>query len=369
MNAADKLIKARTGLVLDMPFFGALALRLSLHRNDGQPTMRTDGSIVQYNEKFVDDLSLGDVKGVLCHEVLHCASGHHLRMGSRNAKKWNRACDYVVNGILDAAKIQLPKSGLLDHKYDGLSADAVYAQLPDESGDGNADGEGAGMGDVVTPKNGDQPLNEAEVEQQLADWKVAVAQAAQQARNMGQLPAALDRFADEVVAARVDWRETLRRFIQQNARNDYRWTPPNRRHVHAGLYLPSLRGEELPPIAGGFDTSGSTQGYYEQFAGEMTSILEEYDTEFHAAYCDAKVQNVEVFTREDLPLQLHPRGGGGTDFRPVFDWIAEQDWQPCCLVYLTDMHGIFPDKAPDYPVLWVSTSAVDTAPFGEVVKI
>ena len=51
-----------------------------------------------------------------------------------------------------------------------------------------------------------------------------------------------------------------------------------------------------------------------------------------------------------------PLGGGGTRFEPVFDHIAadtEHD-TPECLIYLTDGLGSFPDREPDYPVLWAS---------------
>ena len=61
-----------------------------------------------------------------------------------------------------------------------------------------------------------------------------------------------------------------------------------------------------------------------------------------------------------------PHGGGGTAFRPVFNWIVGSDIQPICAVYLTDLYGSDFGPVLEYPVLWVSTGA-DTAPFGEVI--
>ena len=68
---------------------------------------------------------------------------------------------------------------------------------------------------------------------------------------------------------------------------------------------------------------------------------------------------------------MNPVGGGGTDFRPVFEWVERQGVAPCCLVYLTDLLcNRFPDQTPDYPVLWVQTADYNvTAPFGEIVKM
>ena len=77
-----------------------------------------------------------------------------------------------------------------------------------------------------------------------------------------------------------------------------------------------------------------------------------------------------IWRRGDLPLKLNPIGGGGTDFRPVFDWVASEP-DPCCLIYFTDLEcDRFPSDAPDYPVLWVQTG--DTGglvPFGEIIEI
>ena len=53
---------------------------------------------------------------------------------------------------------------------------------------------------------------------------------------------------------------------------------------------------------------------------------------------------------------LTAAGGGGTDFRPVFDWVAERcrrgEARPDALIYCTDGWGTFPPRAPDYPLVW-----------------
>lgn len=38
-----------------------------------------------------------------------------------------------------------------------------------------------------------------------------------------------------------------------------------------------------------------------------------------------------------LPIHLEPRGGGGTDFCPVFEWVEENQIDAVCLIYLTDL--------------------------------
>jgi predicted metal-dependent peptidase len=82
-------------------------------------------------------------------------------------------------------------------------------------------------------------------------------------------------------------------------------------------------------------------------------------------------------------VTIDAKGGGGTDFRPVFDIIEdprkakehemeEFDEPPVCVVYLTDLDGSFPAEEPEYPVLWCVPPGVNASrkvPFGEIVAV
>ncbi len=242
-------------------------------------------------------------------------------------------------------------------------------QQPDDP-EGNLDSSGMGeVRDAVdeADSGGSEGGDEADI-----DWQVALAQAVNQARDCGDLPGGLLRLVNELLYPRLDWRELLERFISLRARNDYSWTPPSRRHLHLGVYLPSLSTELLPEVVLAVDTSGSISvAELNQFSTELSSILESYDTTVRVLWCDLEVSSEQVFRREDLPLELAPEGGGGTDFRPAFDWVEEQDISPACLVYLTDMEcNKFPKDEPHYPVLWarIGSSGYEP-PFGELVDV
>jgi predicted metal-dependent peptidase len=62
-------------------------------------------------------------------------------------------------------------------------------------------------------------------------------------------------------------------------------------------------------------------------------------------------------------------GGGGTDFRPVFDRVNKDGLDPECVVYLTDGMGSFPAVAPPYPVIWGNIYKGSKYPWGDVVDI
>jgi len=151
--------------------------------------------------------------------------------------------------------------------------------------------------------------------------------------------------------------------------SDYRWTPPNRRYIASGLYLPSVERQGVGEIVIAVDTSGSIgKRELEQFAGEISAISEEAQPEaIHVVYCDAAVQSAQEF-RPSEPVQLEPKGGGGTDFCPAFNWVAENNIAPVCFIYLTDLCCHSYPEAPEYPVLWVTESR-RKAPFGETVRI
>jgi len=373
-KASDKMSKARAGLILDQPFFGSLALRLTLVEDATKnPTACTDGKRIRYNPEFIEGLSLDETKGLICHEVMHCSNQHHTRRDSREMRKWNEACDYAINELIVGCGLALPRGGLIDTvQYHDMSAEQVYSRLPDsDQGDGKGDDPG-GCGGVedATADDGSSP-SESDVSQSAQDWKIAVAQAAQQAKAMGSLPASLDRLVKDLLEPVLNWKELLRRFVDSNASNDYAWFPPNRRYLHMGVILPSLRSQELKNVTLVMDTSGSiTPDDLKAFGAEVRALVEDYGASSTVIYCDDHVNNVERFEAGDA-VELNPSGGGGTDFRPPFEHVDQSGESPACLIYQTDGEcNRFP-PAPAFPVLWVLTrkNVNFVPPFGETIML
>lgn len=416
-----KLTRARTQLLLNQPFFGTLCLRLKLIAGT-VPTMATDGRRIVYDPVFVNSLKPEELEAVLAHEVLHCALGHHCRRGERDPRLWNEAADLAINPILVSNGFTLPDGALIDPAFDNLSAEEIYARLIQRSRDESSaapeqtpqqTGTDAGAGteqgtqgqqardsgsnarnpsDSTQDAFGNQTGNEstrpgefgevwdatgeqgglasqAENSRQQYEWNIAADQAMRSAKSCGREPANLDRPLNESQQSKQDWRTILRDFVAATTPSDYRWTPPNRRYVASGLYLPSVERAGLGTVVIGVDTSGSIgEEELEQFAGEISAIADEAKPEaIHVVYCDAAVQASQQFGPSE-PIHLEPKGGGGTDFRPVFDWVEANQIAPVCLIYLTDLCCHSYPSIPEYPVLWVTDSR-RTAPFGETVRI
>jgi predicted metal-dependent peptidase len=243
----------------------------------------------------------------------------------------------------------------------GGSLPGTIAPLPARPG---------GIGEVIdaTAEDG-TAASQAEVSRQMHEWSIASAQAMCSAKACGRLPGGVERPLQDAKQSILDWRAILRSFIAATTSEDYRWTPPNRRFVASGIYLPSVERSGVGELVIAVDTSGSIGAEeLEQFAGEITAISDDVQPELiHVVYCDAAVQGVEEFGPSE-PIKLSPKGGGGTDFKPPFRWVEEQGLQPKCLIYLTDLCcRSFPDP-PEYPVLWVTDSG-KTAPFGDTLRV
>jgi predicted metal-dependent peptidase len=403
-EALKALVQARCQLILGKDarsaFFATLALRLVPEVDWSAQTMSTDGRKLFLNPGFVQGLSAQELLGVVAHEVLHNALNHHARRGHRDQRRWNIACDLAVNPLLLQAAFTLPASRLLpgEGKYQGLpsgaSAEEYYELLPhsDAGKQGNdpggnnpqqeedqdsqdeqddqrqqPDNDPGRCGGVRDPGDG----SPASVRESEAEWEVAVAQAHQMAKQRGEMPGGLSRLVEEVLQPRVDWRDVLRHFLSQHARNDFSWSHPNRRFLHQGLYLPGLRSEELGEVVLAVDTSGSIgQGELSRFAAEAQAILESFEVSLTILYHDAVVLKEQHWRSGDGPLALEPVGGGGTSHTCVFEHIESLDEQPVCVICLTDLYTDFPLNPPPVPTLWAVTGGNQSQPpFGLRVEI
>lgn len=383
MNAEKKLKKAKLQIALSSPFFSSLIFRRPIEFADCK-TARTDGSKIEVSREFIDGLNLQEVIFLLLHETCHIAYMHHLRRNNRDAETWNEAADYIINGILIKEGYQMPKGGLHDAKFSGQNTEMVYSSIwqdkqqqkqeqqqsqcegnEKQDGKGNNSGEwqGGQMGDVEDGK-GDAAKQEAELKQELA-------QAAQLAKLQGKLPAHIARMVEDELYNVQNWKEILAAFINEQAKNDYSFKRPNTRYSDTGMMLPTLHSQEIGSIALIVDTSGSIdRELLNQFAGEIKDIAGELQSNINVLYVDTKLRGVQEFEPDDNMI-LKPQGGGGTNFKPGFDYIEKEDMQPSCIIYFTDGYcSDFPKVAPSSPTLWATYNNKNfTPPFGETIYI
>jgi predicted metal-dependent peptidase len=415
-----KLAAARTRLILDKPFLGALVLRLPMQeaRPDWCPTTATDARAFFYNPEYIASLSIEQTQFMLAHEALHCALSHFARRQHRVQHRWDLACDYAVNPLLIDDGLKPPPNALTMPLYKGMTAEEIYPLLDDNDqsetldkhaydsqgeGKDQAQGRDKGMreGDVqragdASPDSGDgaqeqtggaegprprqeadgngaagepQPLSPDERETLGVQWQQRMAGAAQQAMQAGKLGGELRRMIDHLLQPQLPWRMLLARYMSALARDDYSYSRPSRRE--GDFIMPSLRSQQLDLVVA-VDTSGSIKdGEMEEFIDEIDALKGQVRARVTLLPCDAQLCEGAPWIFEPWEQFHRPdgiRGGGGTSFGPVFDWVERAGRPPDLLVYFTDADGAFPKSEPPYPVIWL-VKGKSKVPWGQRIQL
>jgi predicted metal-dependent peptidase len=420
--ALARIVNAKSRLLIRHPFYGVLASYMTPVECDASitETMAVDGKHLFFNPPFVDSLSDPELDFVTAHEASHLAYKHHVRMGQRDARQWNEAADFRINGDLVAQRVgTAPKGALIDPQFDGMGAEEIYAaraaqarkKAKEEQGQqsspasGNASGGAAkpgndasgkpstagapaqgkdgkpvpgqgqagagvphGMGGIIAPATA------KEAEESALDWDIRVTRAASVAasRNAGTMPGDAARMVKEAREPVVDYRQVLADLINSRVASDYSFTRPNRRLISQGYYLPGLVVDGLEHLIFAVDTSGSMDAtMLANSAAEVIGAMEGGKVQrLTVLFCDAAIRGVQEFEKGE-DIKLAPRGGGGTRFSPVMRWIEENAPDATALVYLTDMECSDFGREPNMPVYWAihgDSRAFDRlasrAPFG-----
>lgn len=396
-----KLSAARTRLILDKPFLGALVLRLPMVAADPKwcKTTATDARSFYYNPAYIEGLTLDQAQFMLAHEALHCALSHFARREHRTKHRWDLACDLAINPLLIKDGLKPPPGALYLDQFDGLTAEEVYPSIADmddntetldqhlydnEDSDGGRNsgqngssreqnGEGNSPEAELDPNRGGapqpKPLSESEREQLSVQWQQRLAGAAQQALRAGKLGGGLARLVDHLLQPQLPWRMLLAKYMTAISRDDYNYSRPSRREGSA--ILPSLRSTQVDVVVV-LDTSGSIgQDEVREFMSEVDAIKGQVRARITLHACDAELAKDGPWDYEPWEEFKLPRdftGGGGTRFTPVFDWVRARDRQPDLLVYFTDAEGEFPKQEPFYPVLWL-VKGKSKVPWGQRVQL
>ena len=364
-----KVSKAKSLLILDHPFFGCSVSRRPIIFTDTVPTAAMSGTGQMYiNPEFAEPLTVRQLMFLLAHEGMHYMLSHSLRRGHRDAKAWNIAADKVINDtLIDAGVGDFIDGGVT---FDGARNNAAE-ELYDENEDGDGDGPG-GMGNDIGDPTDDQgqPLDEATIHQLEAQAKIEAIQSAKAAKAVGKLPASIERLVEELVNVTTPWHDILERRMTSKIKDGYSWNRPNRRFIARNIYIP---GTDYLPKMGtvvvALDTSGSVgEKEIAMFNGHINRILDTCNpTKVIVIYCDTRISHVEQYEPDDLPVRVKCQGGGGTAFKPVFDWADDYDEDIECIVYLTDGYGDQNTFTSTHDTVWL-TIGTTNFDWGTVVE-
>lgn len=392
----------RMKLLAWRPFIGTLAMNLELipvvdHRCQ---TASTDGKRIFFNPHFLNSLTNDERMTILAHEIWHCGMSHFMREHGRieDHEMWNHAIDHEVNSLLEDDGFRIPSGAILYGKYKGESAETVFelikngtiemrGQCLDDHGS-SAPGEDTepghdgtdGYSTVDSDSEGnltvkvDSDFRPRRSDDVWKDWKNKMMAAAQQCHDRGHDMGNYRSHLDDLFSSKLHWKEILRQFLTPMFDSTRKWLPPNRRHIYKKMYLPSLQKEKQLKIVIAVDTSGSTTGdIVKTFVSEVYSILNSFGGYvLRLIQCDMFIQDDELFDMDNpfIAEKFSLKGGGGTDFHPVFDLIAEDEEDPEIVLYLTDGYGSAPKKQPNYPVIWgVIEGGIMPVKWGQMMEI
>lgn len=417
--------ETRSAMLVSCPMFSHILYTMLVPKRAGEtehiafftdkvPVAATDNYELYINPEKFFNYTLPERVFILAHEIMHCVFNHPGQMyqSKRRGKVTtlagksydyvqdlaNMAMDYVINDLLHESKVGNTPKNLCHDKNLGTKDDSwidVYEKLWKKCGGPNSGklkdlpGYGSGLGgDVLEPGSGQgQDAASADSQRNEQEWQMAVQQAVDAARAQGKLPTAIDQAFGKVLDPVVDWKDYIQAFFARKAGSGgYDWRRPERQLIARGLgcvggdavYAPSRSGFGAGTIVVGMDSSGSIyadKSLIDRWMGELSGILNDMNPKrIVVMWCDAAVARVdEVEDATDLDIIRHKgaKGGGGTDFTPVFNEVESMGLTPDALVYLTDGYGTFPAQAPEYPVLWgnITPGYEKNYPFGEVVTI
>lgn len=429
ISAEDRVSAAKIQLIKEQPFWATVLLSLNMVEDRTLPIMGTNGIDLFYNPDGLDKLgSLQNIKYVMCHEVLHVVMEHFSRGRIKIHGAWNIAADIIVNYLLDHNNMRFdPKAtqntemnilneqyarnmGITNFDYDNHAVNEMYEevlkrmqrkgggctcgqeQAQGKGGKGKGQGQpqqgqgqsqqGQGQGDTVDPmcpEHGDGGGFDTHRYKHLEEHektmvKHAVVKGLQMARQQGVMPYGLQRLFDKILDPQVDWWVKLRRILKERA-GGYTETRlyPNKKSHALGIFQPTYSGYKHKDVVAAIDTSGSIgDPELRRFASEIVGIAK-LARKTYVMTCDAQVHEfIEIKNHAPLDIvkKCKFKGGGGTDFRPVFKEIKKRKLRPKILVYLTDTYGTFPDKQPkDIHVIWCVIDQAGKVPWGEMIHV
>ncbi len=324
---------------------------------------------------------------ILLHSIFHNVLLHAFAADTLEKELWDIAVDAVTEAVileLETESFSLredeqlrKKLKILKEDAGGLTPDKIYRHLKNNEVNRftleDYRKSFARDDHSLWFKKESYELDDKEW-QKISERIRAELKAFSEGRNIGD---ALKENLDTALKEKFDYEAMLRRFMvmgEQTSLNDEEfdyvyYTYGLRLYEKMPLIEPLEYREEkrIKDFVIALDTSAScSKELIESFLLKTYQILGSEESFFskvniHILQCDAQVQSDKKITGiEELKEYIRNfkiRGFGATDFRPVFRYVDEMREKGEFdslkgLIYFTDGYGIYPEKRPDYDVIF-----------------
>lgn len=316
---------------------------------------------IYYNTEKLEEWSVNELSAGLAHEVMHLIRDHAGRCKHQNLSHelFNVSADCEINDDLRKEHLALPEGTIFPEDFDlpeDKLAEWYYEQLGDQAQElpspsfGGSAGDGEPRDYELPPPNqtkGDQAPGVNKAEGDLIRNKTAK-DVRDHAKNRGNVPGNLERWADSQLKPTVNWKKLLAAAIRQavsysGGMTDYSYRRPSRRRsahgnvILPGMVHPNVRVSVVIDTSGSMDDEALSKAVAEVGGILKTHVGNEGVSVFSvdAAVSDAK----KVFSKSQISLS----GGAGTDMRVGIQAVEEQKPKPDFCIVVTDGYTPWPE--------------------------
>lgn len=387
---------ARVELYLHMRFLDLALSSLSYEMDFSVQGVGTDGYRILFHPQYLIqryEENRQNITRAYLHMVLHCVYRHLMRRGEREEALWNLACDIAMESVIDSLPYRSVRRAVspfrrsiyreMQRKMKVLTAEGIYRAL---EGMGLSPGAFGRMQSEFFvddhkywPNGTEDPPVAEDLNQRWQDIseKMQTEMESFSKEQAEGSQAMLEQLKVEN-RERFDYRAFLRKFAVLKEEIQLDMDSFDYVFYSYGLELygnmPLIEPQEFKEVSKiedfviAIDTSMSCSGdLVRTFLEQTYSVLKETESFFrkvniHIIQCDDKIQSDRLITCEkDLKEYMDSFeliGGGGTDFRPVFEHVAALIDQGAFtrlkgLLYFTDGQGTYPARSPGYDVAFI----------------
>lgn len=400
--AAEILQLARDSILVQMRFLDVALSRLHPVERRQINVVATDGASLYYDpvyvlRKYRDEPGYG--ARLYLHVLLHCIFYHSFQYGKVDAPVWDLAADIAVeNTILEMGlpftKLQTDvdaQAVLQKLKLDigSLTAERIYHYFrknppPQEELEELRWLFVRDSHELWKPSEAEELVITQEMWKKISERVKADLKSFSKGKTNSE---SLEKNLAEATRDRYDYARLLQRFtvmgedvqINEDEFDYIYYTYGLSRYGNMPLIEPLeyRDAKKVKEFVIALDTSASCRGAVLQgFLRRTYSILKGTEHFFqkinvHIIQCDSEIRSdVKITCEEDFDEFIKKetlKGFGSTDFRPVFDYVdgllAKGEFENLKgLIYFTDGYGIYPERMPDYDVIFAFLDEDDRAP-------
>ena len=382
----------RGELYLDQRYLTAALGALPAAQTESGGSFATDGGALYYPAPWVLDTYRKNrryLPRAYLHSLFHCIFRHLWLRGKRDKRLWDLACDIAVENVIDGLgrkSVQRPLTWVRQHAYEEIiaqekvaAAAPIYRWLVRQTPGVLRQLEKEFYTDDhrLWPKDAPEQPQQMPAPLPQKTWqKIGERMQTELELRDKEAGEGADAMREQIKAAnrsRRSYGDFLRRFCV--TREEVHLDPDefdlNFYTYGLSVYgnlpliepLESRESKKIEELALVIDTSYSTSGeLVRAFLAETYTLLKGRENFFHRMNLhliqadNAVRQDILIRNEDELIHAMNHfelRGGGGTDFRPAFEYVnqlcAEKKFSNLRgLLYFTDGMGTYPARRPGY---------------------